>query len=356
MQGDFRRESEYRPPRKTVQTPRVPPLPGTVGNIDYSELLSVDGEEALQRVLSSYSTMGLQATHLGLAREIVQRALRNKKVPGHKILLAYTSNLVSSGLRDTFACLAREGLIDGVVTTAGGVEEDVIKCLGDTLLGEFALDGSRLRKCGLNRVGNLLVPNDNYRSFEDFFVPVLKKLHGEQRASRWTTKTTPSEIIAEVGATLEKVAPDVCASSLIYWCYRNKIPVFSPAFTDGSMGDMIYFYNYSRKGLVVDPVPDVAHLRRVGAKGGSGGGHVTSIVLGGGLPKHHLLRNVRSDAVVYVTTGIEADGCESSCNIEDDRFNGLLSPECEVARVHGEATIVAPLLFLLPGGNDNCGN
>jgi deoxyhypusine synthase len=34
------------------------------------------------------------------------------------------------------------------VTTAGGVEEDFIKCLAPTYLGEFHLKGAELRKQG----------------------------------------------------------------------------------------------------------------------------------------------------------------------------------------------------------------
>ena len=52
--------------------------------------------------------------------------------------------------------------VDVLVTTAGGVEEDIIKCLAQTYLGDFALDGRELRRKGLNRIGNLVVPNENY--------------------------------------------------------------------------------------------------------------------------------------------------------------------------------------------------
>ena len=35
---------------------------------------------------------------------------------------------------------------------------------------------------------------------------------------------------------------------------QNNIPVFSPALTDGSIGDMIYFHSYKNPGLVLDIV------------------------------------------------------------------------------------------------------
>jgi len=41
------------------------------------------------------------------------------------------------------------------VTTAGGVEEDFIKCLAPTYLGDFSLRGKELRENGINRLGAL---------------------------------------------------------------------------------------------------------------------------------------------------------------------------------------------------------
>lgn len=43
--------------------------------------------------------------------------------------------------------------VDVLVTTAGGVEEDFIKCLAPTYLGEFSLRGKELRENGINRWG-----------------------------------------------------------------------------------------------------------------------------------------------------------------------------------------------------------
>lgn len=35
---------------------------------------------------------------------------------------------------------------------------------------------------------------------------------------------------------------------------QNSIPVLSPALTDGSLGDMIFFHSYKKPGLVLDIV------------------------------------------------------------------------------------------------------
>ena len=35
---------------------------------------------------------------------------------------------------------------------------------------------------------------------------------------------------------------------------QNNIPVFCPALTDGSLGDVMYFHTYTNPGLIVDLV------------------------------------------------------------------------------------------------------
>jgi deoxyhypusine synthase len=167
-------------------------------------------------------------------------------------------------------------MVDCIVATAGGVEEDFIKCLGPTLLGDFALDGAALRKKGLNRIGNLLVPNDNYCKFEDWVVPILDQLLQEQKEQGivWS----PSKIIHRLGKEINN------ESSIYYWAYKNNIPVYCPALTDGSLGDMIYFHTYKNPGLVIDLVQDIRAINdsTVFAK------RTGMIILGGGVIKHHI--------------------------------------------------------------------
>lgn len=51
----------------------------------------------------------------------------------------------SCGVRETIWFLAEHKLVDCIVTTAGGVEEDFIKCLAPTYEGDWHLRGKDLR-------------------------------------------------------------------------------------------------------------------------------------------------------------------------------------------------------------------
>jgi deoxyhypusine synthase len=55
--------------------------------------------------------------------------------------------------------------------------------------------GKDLRKRGINRIGNLLVPNDNYCKFEDWVMPILHTMADEQvRPKRPQTPTKKREM------------------------------------------------------------------------------------------------------------------------------------------------------------------
>lgn len=108
--------------------------------------------------------------------------------------------------------LVKHKHVSALVTTAGGIEEDFIKCLGKTYLADWNLDGADLRRRGMNRIGNLIVPNDNYCKFEDWLIPILDAMLAEQKATGevWT----PSSMIRRLGKEINN------EESVYYWAYK----------------------------------------------------------------------------------------------------------------------------------------
>lgn len=300
-----------------------------------------NGDHSVHDVLRSMRTLGFQATAYARARSELQRMVHMRtQGDGCTIFLALTSNLVSSGVRESVRQLACWGAVDCVVTTAGGVEEDLVKCLGPTLLGSFALDGASLRSHGLNRAGNLLIPNDNYCAFEDWLSPLLHQLHSEQHTERGAV-WSPSAFIDRLGKAMDS------DDSIMTWCHRNRIPVFCPALTDGSLGDMLYFHSYKHPGFILDIVQDVRKLNdlAVHTKPPASTG---MIILGGGVAKHHtcnanLMRN-GAEYAVYINTGSEYDGSDSGASPDEAVSWGKISTAADPVKVHADATLVFPLL------------
>lgn len=281
----------------------------------------------------------------------VQRAYRHPET-GEKttIFLGYTSNLISSGLRDTIRYLVRNNHVSAIVATAGGVEEDLIKCLAPTYLGSFTAPGADLRSRGLNRIGNLLVPNSNYCSFEDWVIPILNKMLEEQEAAKQKALETgneedelhwtPSRVIERLGREINH------EDSVLYWAARNNIPIFCPALTDGSLGDMLYFHTFksSPQRLRIDIIDDVRRINTMAVRAVRAG----MIILGGGVIKHHianacLMRN-GADHAVYVNTGQEFDGSDAGARPDEAVSWGKIKSDANSVKVHAEATVVFPLM------------
>lgn len=93
------------------------------------------------------------------------------------IFLGYTSNMASCGMREYLRYLCQHKMVDCIVTTTGGIEEDIMKCMAPCYIGDFALKGKTLREQGLNRIGNLIVPNKNYAHLEKWFLPIVQEMH-----------------------------------------------------------------------------------------------------------------------------------------------------------------------------------
>ncbi|KAK4877350.1 hypothetical protein RN001_009856 [Aquatica leii] len=306
------------------------------------------------KLLETYLTTGFQATNFGLAVNEINKMIETRCQPitepkyesfedpfitvkhNCTIFLGYTSNLVSSGLRETIKFLVQHKMVDCIVTTAGGIEEDFIKCLAPTYLGDFYLDGKTLREKAINRIGNLLVPNDNYCKFEDWLMPILDELLLEQKEKNvvWT----PSKIITRLG---EKINNE---ESIYYWAAKNQIPVFSPALTDGSLGDMMFFHSFKNPGLVVDILADVKRLNMMAIKAINAG----MIIVGGGLVKHHicnsnLMRN-GAEFAVFINTASEFDGSDAGARPDEAKSWGKIKKDANPVKVFAEASLVFPLI------------
>ncbi|KAF6024004.1 DHPS [Bugula neritina] len=182
----------------------------------------------------------------------------------------------------------------------------------------------------------MLVPNDNYVKFENWLMPILDQMLEEQNSQGM--KWTPSKVIHRLGKEIND------KSSIYYWCYQNNIPVFSPALTDGSIGDMLYFHSHKTSGLVLDIVEDVRKMNNqaVTAK------HSGMIILGGGLVKHHvnnanLMRN-GADFSVNVNTGQEFDGSDSGAPPDEAVSWGKIKMDATPVKLCADASFAFPLI------------
>ena len=100
-----------------------------------------------------------------------------------------------------------------------------------------------------------------------------------------------TEVLCNIGVLLQVVArlgKEINdESSVCFWCWKNGIPIFCPALTDGSLGDMLFFHSYKSPGLIIDIVDDIRQMNDAALKAAPRKTGI--IILGGGewaLPLH----------------------------------------------------------------------
>jgi deoxyhypusine synthase len=285
-----------------------------------------------REIVKSFASSGFQASHFSEAIRIVNEMIKNNAF----IYIGYTSNMVSSGVREVIKYLVEHRKVNILVTTAGGVEEDIIKCLGNFVLGDFRASGSVLRDKGINRIGNIFASNNRYVAFEKFFQPILEELWKEQEESG--NIISASDLVWKLG---EKINDE---RSICYWAWKNKIKIYCPAITDGALGDNVYFFKYKRPEFKIDVAEDIKDINdsTIGLKKSG------VILLGAGVIKHHILnanmfRN-GADYAVYINNASEFDGSDAGAVPEEAVSWGKLLPNSERVKVFGDATILFPLL------------
>ncbi|MFH1682833.1 MAG: deoxyhypusine synthase [Candidatus Woesearchaeota archaeon] len=282
--------------------------------------------------LESLKSTGFQATHLAQGMEIVKAMRREKAV----IFLGFTSNMASCGVREQIKYLVKNKKVDVLVTSAGGIEEDIIKTLKPFVVGQFEAHPQLLFENGINRTGNIFIPNDRYTYFDKFMQGFLLKIYEQQKE---TGKVfCPKDLIRELGLAIDD------DSSFLYWAAKNDIPVFCPGLVDGAIGDLIVFFKRSHPDFLLDVSKEVYDITRITLNAEKTG----AILLGGGISKHFVLNaNIFREGVdyaVYINTAQEYDGSDSGARVEEAITWGKVKVNAPHVKIHCDASIAFPLL------------
>ncbi|MEM4718375.1 MAG: deoxyhypusine synthase [Desulfurococcaceae archaeon] len=274
---------------------------------------------------------GFMAGHVLKASQILADMLRDSEVTR---ILAFTGNIIATGLRGLIAQVLGENWFHAVITTCGAIDHDIARSLGGTYhRGDWLYDDSMLHVIGINRLGNVLIPVENYGLLiERFARRVLEDL------SKIKKKWSVSDLLREAGKRLND------KHSLIRVASQRMIPIFIPGIYDGAFGSQVVF-NYNALGLELDIIQDekkiielIVSSKKLGA-----------LIIGGGISKHHTiwwaqLKN-GLDYAIYLTTAVEYDGSLSGAHPREAISWGKIKPSGRSIVVYGDATITMPLII-----------
>lgn len=296
------------------------------------------------------SAGGFTATKLAYARDLLKdMKLEIDEVDGDssKVTnwLSFPACLCATGTRGFFVEAIKRKMFNVVSTTCGMLDHDIARAYKHYYHGSFELDDIELGEHQLMRLGNVIVPNSSYGEIiESLVMPVLEDIRNDRMAE--TGKTGADawigfgsvHLVWELGKRLG--TPD----SLIYWAYKNKIPVCIPGITDGSIGAQLFMFRQKYRDFHIDTLADeqvMSDLTWDVEKS-------NALMIGGGISKHHVIwwNQYRGglDSAIYITTAPEHDGSLSGARLREAISWGKMRPEAPNVCVEGDASVLLPLL------------
>ena len=273
------------------------------------------------------------AKKVALAAEVLRRMQR----PGVTRVLSFPAALCATGVRGVIAGMVRDGMVDAIVTTCGTLDHDLARTWRDYYHGSFDLDDRALLHEEVNRLGNVLVPNESYGEIlEERLQPWLGEMFAQRK--RWSTH----EFCAELGQRLAREPGS--EGSILRACAERDVPVFVPGPTDGSVGSQVWMQYQKDREVGFDLMADEQALSNLTFDAEELG----ALMIGGGISKHHVIwwSQFRGglDHAVYVTTAVEHDGSLSGARLEEAISWGKVKEDARMVNVEGDAALILPLL------------
>jgi len=278
---------------------------------------------------------GFEAKKVGDAAKIYKEMLADKECVK---FFSFPACIVSTGTRGVIKDMVKNKMVDVIITTCGMIDHDLARLWRDYYQGYFEADDAELRKKGINRLGNVFIPNDSYGIIlEKKVQPILEKLHKIKK--EWSTR----DLIWAFGEAIENEPGK--ENSIVYWAWKNKIPVFIPGPTDGSWGAQMWMFYQTHKDFKINILQDEDDLSEIVFNAKKAG----ALMLGGGISKHHVIwwNQFRDglDYAIQVTTAPEWDGSLSGAQVREAISWGKVKPKAKQITVEGDVTVLLPLII-----------
>jgi deoxyhypusine synthase len=281
-------------------------------------------------VLQMEKAWGFTAGKLAVAIKILGHMNREKNCTK---FLSFTGNLVATGTRGALKELVKRKLVNVIVTTCGTLDHDIARCWKNYYKGSFVMNDARLREEGINRLGNVLVPNDSYGMI------IEKKMRTllEDLWKEGIKEVSSSQFCREIGKR-------ICnETSILYWAAKNNIPVYVPGIVDGAVGYQTWLFSQDHD-FKLNLLKDSGELNDIVFTAKKTG----ALIIGGGISKHHTIWwNQFKDGLdyaVYVSTADEWDGSLSGARPREAVSWGKISPKAKRVMVEGDASLILPIM------------
>lgn len=293
------------------------------------EDMEIKEQNVDELVRQYFKAGGFVAKHLAVGVDILERMIKDE---GCLKFLSFPACIIATGIRGVIRDALKKKWFDVVVTTCGTLDHDIARSFKEYYHGSFYMDDKELHEKGIHRLGNVLLPKECYGE-------IIEEKMREWLPEIWEKQKEIStyELCWEIGKRLKE-------DSILYWCYKHKIPMIIPGITDGAVGYQIWQFSQDHdfkinilkdEKLLSDLVWDA---KRSGA-----------LIVGGGISKHHVIWwNQFKDGLdyaVYVSTAVEYDGSLSGARPREAISWGKIKESAKFVFVESDATVALPIMF-----------
>jgi len=274
---------------------------------------------------------GFTAKKVAVATNILEEMIKDKDCLK---FISFPACIISTGTRGIIKEMLRRKWFDVVITTNGTLDHDLARHFKDYYHGSFMLDDNDLHKRGIHRLGNVLVPKESYGEIiEEKMSEWLKEIYREKK------DLSTYELNWELGKRLGE-------DSILYWAWKNKIPVIVPGITDGAVGYHLWEFWQDHKDFHINVLKDEQLLSDMVWNAKKSGG----LMIGGGISKHHTIwwNQFKNglDYAVYITTAVEWDGSLSGARPREAISWGKINEKANYTIVESDATVVLPIIYV----------
>jgi len=272
---------------------------------------------------------GFTAKHVAIAYEILNEMVKKRSTN----FLSFPADIVSTGIRGVLKWLIQKKYFDVVITTCGTLDHDIARSVSKYYQGSFDVDDSFLHKARIHRLGNIFIPVSNYGPAVESFVNDLMEILLKEKK-----EYALHEIIWEAGKLLSN------KNSILYWAYKNKIPIIVPGIFDGAFGYQLWeHYQRGEKANInffkdESLLSDIVYTSKV----------TGALIVGGGISKHHTIwwNQFKNglDYAIYLSTATEHDGSLSGARPKEAISWGKIKEKAKYVYVEGDVTITLPII------------
>jgi deoxyhypusine synthase len=281
-------------------------------------------------VKQMFESGGFTSKKLAIGTDILERMLKDKDCLK---FLSFPACIISTGTRGIIKEMVKRKMFDVLITTCGTLDHDLARVWKDYYHGSFLMNDRELHKRGINRLGNILIPNESYGLIiEEKMKKFLEEIYSEKK------ELASYELVWELGKRIKN------QGSILYWAYKNKIPMIIPGITDGAVGYQIWQFSQDHdfKINVLKDEQLMSDLVWNAKKSGA-------LIIGGGISKHHVIWwNQFKDGLdyaIYITTAVEWDGSLSGARPREAISWGKIKEKAKRVIIEEDATIALPIIF-----------